>query len=91
MDAGYTPAHWPAEFVEAMLGRVVASFAAREHAPAMRLHATDTGATYGTSGPRQPVVGGPQHALPAWLMGRSLGADLLVRNALALPAPPFLY
>ncbi|MFF0390075.1 maleylpyruvate isomerase family mycothiol-dependent enzyme [Kitasatospora sp. NPDC004615] len=91
LDAGYTPAHWPADFVEAMLGRVVASFAAREHAPAMRLHATDTGATYGTSGPRQPVVGGPQHALLAWLMGRSLGADLLVRNALALPAPPFLY
>lgn len=98
LDAGYTPAQWPTDFVDAMLGRVVASFSAREDAPAMRLHATDTGTTYdigstydlGTARPA-PTVHGPQSSLLAWLMGRSRGVDLAVHNTPALPKPPFLY
>ncbi|GGJ28395.1 maleylpyruvate isomerase family mycothiol-dependent enzyme [Streptomyces brasiliensis] len=92
LDAGYTPAHWPTDFVHAMLGRVVTSFSTRDDAPAMQLHATDTGTGYdiGTARPA-PTIHGPQSSLLAWLMGRSPGADLAVHNAPTLPEPPFLY
>jgi maleylpyruvate isomerase len=92
LDAGYTPARWPADFVEAMLGRVVASFGARVGAPAMRLRATDTETSYaiGPDGPA-PVIEGPGSTLLAWLMGRAPGTDLSVRDGAALPEPPFLY
>ena len=92
LDAGYTPARWPTDFVQAMLGRVVASFSARDDAPAMQLHATDTDTTYGIGAERSaPTIHGPQSSLLAWLMGRSAGADLTARNARTLPKPPFLY
>ena len=92
LDAGYTPAQWPADFVRTMLGRVAASFTAREDAPAMRLYATDTDTEYEIGGARPaPVIHGPQSSLLAWLMGRSQGADLPVHGAAGLPEPPFLY
>lgn len=93
LDAGYTPARWPADFVAAMLGRVVASFTPRAGAPAMRLHATDTGAlhTVGRAGDDAPTVRGTQSALLAWLMGRSPGEGLAVADGAPLPEPPFLY
>jgi len=92
LDAGYTPAQWPADFVRTMLGRVAASFSAREDAPAMRLCATDTDTEYEIGGARPaPVIHGPQSSLLAWLMGRSRGADLTVHGAADLPEPPFLY
>ncbi|MGK4579938.1 maleylpyruvate isomerase family mycothiol-dependent enzyme [Kitasatospora sp. HPMI-4] len=92
LDAGYTPAQWPTEFVQDMLGRVVASLSARDDAPAMQLHATDTGTWYDIGTARDaPSVHGPQNSLLAWLMGRSPGSDLAVHNAPALPRPPFLY
>ncbi|MGW1893372.1 hypothetical protein ACWCP6_24460 [Streptomyces sp. NPDC002004] len=82
----------PADFVHDMLGRVVASFTARDDTPAMRLLADDTGITYdiGTARPRS-AIHGPQHALLAWLMGRTHGADLTVHGTSTLPKPPFLY
>lgn len=92
LDAGYTPAQWPTEFVHAMLIRTVASFAARGDTPAMHLLATDTGSSHriGT-GQQAPFISGTQSALLAWLMGRSRGDGLSLRNAAALPQPPFLY
>lgn len=92
LDAGYAPAQWPADFVRAMLGRVVASFGARSDAPALRLHADDTGTRYdvGTAGPATSVHG-PEASLLAWLMGRSPGTDLTVPDGAALPELPFLY
>lgn len=96
LDAGYTPTQWPADFVHAMLGSVVASFGARADAPAMRLHATDTATTTGTwygigVARPAPVIHGSESSLLAWLMGRSQGADLTVQDGAALPDPPFLY
>lgn len=92
LDAGYTPAHWPADFVHAMLDRVVASFGARDHAPAMRLHATDTDTWHdiGITRPA-PVIHGPQSSLLSYLMGRSQGPDLTTQDHAELPKPPFLY
>ncbi|SFY49641.1 maleylpyruvate isomerase N-terminal domain-containing protein [Streptomyces sp. F-1] len=64
----------------------------RGHAPAVRLHATDTGTGHVIGGdPSAPVVRGSQGSLPAWLMGRSPGTDLVVDDARDLPRPPFLY
>lgn len=98
LDAGYVPADWPQDFVRTMLGRVVASFSARDDAPAMHLHATgaETTTTYAigvADGPvlHAPAVHGTGSALLAWLMGRSSGDGLTVRNAPALPSPPALY
>jgi maleylpyruvate isomerase len=92
LDAGYAPAQWPADFVRTMLGQVVASFSARDDAPAMQLYATDTDARYEIGGARPaPIIRGPQNSLLAWLMGRSGGGDLTVHGASALPEPPFLY
>lgn len=90
LAAGYTPAHWPADFVHAMLGRVVASFAGRDEPPAMRLHGTDTDVRHELGAPG-PLIEGPESALLAWLMGRSGGAGLTMHGAEALPEPPFLY
>jgi maleylpyruvate isomerase len=92
LDIGYAPAHWPADFVQDMLYRVVASLAARDNTPAMQLRAEDTGGTYrlGAAQPC-PTVHGPAYALLAWLMGRSAGADLAFHGAATLPTPPFLY
>lgn len=105
LAAGYTPEQWPADFVEAMLGRVVASFGARAGAPAMRLRATDTHHSYGIGAedpgdpavpgdpvdPAAPLVEGPGNLLLAWLMGRDPGTGLSVRDGAPLPEPPFLY
>ncbi|MFJ5924602.1 maleylpyruvate isomerase family mycothiol-dependent enzyme [Kitasatospora sp. NPDC092948] len=101
LDAGWTPARLPADFVDTMLGRVVASLGARAETPAMALYATDTGARYRLGGGARyrlgggarpvPAVHGVQSALLVWLMGRSAGDDLVVRDAAALPEVPFLY
>ncbi|MGX4734691.1 maleylpyruvate isomerase N-terminal domain-containing protein [Kitasatospora griseola] len=84
-DAGRTPARRPADFVEPMLGRVVAALGACEGAPAVVLHATDTGATCGQGGGAATVVRGSRRSRPAWLMGRSDGAR---RSCAAGRAPP---
>ncbi|TYB49733.1 maleylpyruvate isomerase family mycothiol-dependent enzyme [Actinomadura chibensis] len=87
LDAGFTPRDWPADFTARMLGSVVASFARRDDAPDLRLHATDTGRDLGSGG-GEHVVAGTEASLLAWLMGRSSGADLTGAEGIALP---FLY
>lgn len=99
LAADYTPADWPPDFVRDMLARVAAAFNVRDDAPAMRLHATDTGASTHTRTSTDHVIGptptltvhGTQASLLAWLMGRHNGADLTVYGAPELPKPPFLY
>jgi maleylpyruvate isomerase len=87
LDAGFTPAQWPSDFVHAMLARVTAAFSARPDTPALRLRATDTGAAYDLGAPAAgaPLARAPQHVLLAWLMGRAPAP------APGLPEPPFLY
>ena len=92
LDAGYTPAQWPADFVHPMLARVAAAFRTRPDAPAMRLRAVDAGAGYDirATGPA-PEITGTASSLLAWLMGRSAGADLAASGGARLPEPPALY
>jgi maleylpyruvate isomerase len=92
LNAGYRPVDWPPEFVALMLARVVASFAARPDAPALRLHAADTDRRYevGQAVAAQ-VVRGSAASLLAWLMGRSSGTDLQTSGAAPPPTLPFLY
>ena len=72
LDLGYTPAQWPQEFVAAEL------------TPLVDRH-LGTGAI--TRELLQQVAAAPDHALLAWLSGRSDGADLGV-PASSLPTLP---
>lgn len=88
LDAGYLPGQWPADFTEDLLHRIAAALAVRSGAPAMRLHATDTGARYAIGAVAgAPLVEGEQSELLAWLTGRSDGAGLLLSGAAELPVP----
>jgi maleylpyruvate isomerase len=89
---GVTPDHWPADFVANELNAVTAAFNTRENSPAMRIHATDTGAWYEISTSNNAVViRGSQASLLAWLMGRSPGSGLSTDSGMTLPSPPVLY
>ena len=85
LDAGFTPADWPATFTTRMLASVTASYARRDDAPSLRIRATDTGEEHGHGG---VLVTGPAPALLAWLLGRSPGTDLTGPEGVELP---FLY
>lgn len=93
LDAGYTPADWPGDFVGDLLGRVVRSFSVRENVPSMRLHTEDTGQRHhiGSSGDDAVQISGPAHAILAWLIGRSHGGDLSTAGRRPLPAVPPLF
>jgi maleylpyruvate isomerase len=93
LDAGYTPAHWPAGFVSGCLQDAATDLAQRPDAPAAELHAEDTGDRYrlypgDAAGTGVTVVSGPAPALLAWLIGRSAGDGLDVEPAGSLPALP---
>jgi maleylpyruvate isomerase len=85
LDAGFTPGDWPADFTSRMLASVTASFARRDDAPVLRLHATDTGVEHGTG---DLLVTGPAASLLAWLLGRSPATGLTGATHLTIP---FLY
>lgn len=89
LDAGYTPADWPAAFSHRLLHEVVTGFAERDDAPALLLRPTDTGheVTIGRSDGAVTVVG-PAQAVVAWLIGRSSGEGLTVSPEGPLPTPP---
>jgi maleylpyruvate isomerase len=98
LDAGYTPAQWPTDFVRFMLRLAVSALSKRDGVPAMRLTASDTGTSYELGSTAAftrdtPVIAihGAQHSLSAWLTGRSPGADLIVQDDEPLPKPPPLY
>jgi maleylpyruvate isomerase len=92
LDAGYSPAHWPAEFVAPCLEQVVHDFDGREDFPPLSLHAEDTDRRFtvrgGTAAAGAPTVSGPEPALLAWLIGRSTGDGLDVEPDGPLPAVP---
>ncbi|WP_051966175.1 maleylpyruvate isomerase family mycothiol-dependent enzyme [Kitasatospora mediocidica] len=88
LDAGYTPAHWSAEFAATEFGKLTTAFADRG-LPALQLVCDDTAdrARLGEGGP-QLVVEGPVRALTAWLSGRSDGDGLQVhRDGVQLTDP----
>lgn len=83
LDAGYGPADWPAAFTTRLLHeitRTLPGFSAR-------LVAEDLGQTL-TLGSPGPTVGGPGHAIAAWLIGRGDGNGLTVTPTGDLPAVP---
>ncbi|MQA94078.1 MAG: maleylpyruvate isomerase family mycothiol-dependent enzyme [Streptosporangiales bacterium] len=88
LDAGHTPEDWPPALVSWIMDRTVVGFRNRDGMPAVEITATDTGRTarLGPDGDAQ-VVTGPEHALFAWLCGRSPGHDLSVKPG-PIPAPP---
>jgi maleylpyruvate isomerase len=102
LDAGFTPAHWPAQFTGPELDLVVARFNNPElvaAAPSFRLHTEDSErdlavraeaaeATDGAEGAQVPTVEGPEAALLAWLIGRTSGDGLNVEPRGPLPALP---
>lgn len=94
LDAGYRPRDWPAAFVSDYLDRVVTGL--RGHAQwrgPVRMEATDTGRVReaGDTTPAPPVIAGPEHALLAWLLGRSDGGELSWQGNGRLPEVPPLY
>jgi maleylpyruvate isomerase len=88
LDLDYTPAHWPADFVERMLEEAVASMAARPAVPRFSLRRTDCSQVRPVGGLGGPVVAGPPAALLSWLLGRSAGEGLTLEGADALPRLP---
>jgi len=92
LDAGYTPAHWPAEWVSRALADIVDGLADRKEFPKLVLQAEDTDRELlvrpQVSG-AAITVAGPEPALMAWLIGRSAGDGLAVEpHGTALPALP---
>lgn len=94
LDIGYRPADWPGDFVADYLDRAVAALGGHaEWQAAVRLQATDTGRVYevGDVTAAAPVLGGPESALLAWLLGRSDGSELTSEGMAQLPQVPSLY
>ncbi len=79
LDAGFTPAHWPAAFTLRTLDVLAPFFRAERNAPVRALAGLETGRTW-EIGAAGPVLRGPESALLAWLTGRSDG-DGLVSDA----------
>lgn len=80
LAAGYSPDDWPADFVQRLLGRLLA----RTDLPPMTLVIDGAPTAVAAGAPR---VSGTGAALAAWLAGRSTGADLAVEGG-SLPALP---
>jgi maleylpyruvate isomerase len=78
LDAGYTPAHWDAAFVEREMAQAVRAFAARDGIPAIELVATDGPGEWRLGSGPAARVSGPRPGLFAWLIGRSSGDGLTV-------------
>ena len=80
LDIGYTSADWPAPFVARLLPEAIADLTANlipDATPTFDIQstATDFIATVGPGRPHHTVLG-PAHAILAWLVGRTPGADL---------------
>lgn len=78
LDAGYSPADWPADFAVAVLDQSAERYAG----PGFHLAATDRPErwTFGTPGPGATTVSGPVAALAWWSTGRDAGSLLSSTN-----------
>ena len=100
LDAGFTPAHWPAQFTGPELDLVLIRFndpVFIEEAPSFRLHTEDTDrylamrcepAGPGAAPDGITTIEGPEAALLAWLIGRTSGDGLNVEPRGPLPELP---
>lgn len=92
LDVGYTPAHWPAEWVARSLPDIAEGLADREDYPALLLRCEDTDREIPvrpSAAAEATTVSGPEPALLAWLIGRSAGDGLGVEpTGTPLPALP---
>jgi maleylpyruvate isomerase len=86
LDAGYSPADWPAPFVSRAVSETLRAVGRRDGVPAF---------TAVVDGTREPVGGGGEFAVHgsapamlAWLTGRSAGDDLQVEPAGRPPIIP---
>lgn len=76
LAAGYTPADWPADFVNTLLPEITASLSLSAE-ETFGIHAADTGfETVVGSGTPNRTVTAPAFRLLAWLTGRGKGEDL---------------
>lgn len=103
LDLGYTHRHWPAEFVDLLLPRLLAGLDGRlPDATSVEIHITDrarrarrperpdTPDGPGRTGGEPVTVTGPASAVTCWLLGRTAAAigDLAVtRTGQPCPAP----
>lgn len=74
LDADYTLAHLPDDFVAVMLDEVTAELGARSQTPGMVLVSTDS--RRWTVGGGGPEISGPPASLLGWLLGRTDGTGL---------------
>jgi maleylpyruvate isomerase len=86
LDAGYSPADWPAPFVARALRESLRAVGRREEVPPFTAVIDGTPERVGTGG--DTTVRGAAPAVLAWLAGRSDGADLEVEPRGALPTIP---
>lgn len=75
LDLDYTKAHWPEDFVEALLGEVAEDYTDRGTDPGFVLVGNDDEGRW-TVGAGGPEISGPPPALLGWLLGRSDGTGL---------------
>ena len=88
LGTGYTPADWPAAFVDRVLDYTADRWTFQGNAPVSALRDTDAGRDWRFTTPDPaPTVAGPGRSLAAWVVGRSPGERLL-SDPPPLPAPP---
>lgn len=75
LDLDYTLAHWPEDFVEAMLAQTAADFSSHDPAPGFELVASDDEGRW-TVGAGGQEISGPPPALLGWLLGRTDGTGV---------------
>ncbi len=90
LAAGYQPADWPPDWVQASLTRVAGDFAGRDDTPSCLAcpDGTDYVLRIGPPADDPVTVSGPPALLLAWLTGRAGGTGLEVAGAAAPPVLP---
>ncbi len=87
LGAGYTPAHWSADFVHFTLDQLAPFFRDERDMPVGRLAASDSDRSWGVAA-GGPTLTGPSNALLAWLTGRSSGDGLQLDTGDPVPPAP---
>lgn len=86
LDAGYTSADWPVQFVARALAEALRAVDRREDVPPLTAVVDGNQERVGSGG--SVTVHGSPPAMLAWLTGRSSGGDLRVEPPGQLPAIP---